>query len=142
LHNVQLHPANPCKPNLVFYQRKRLFAREEYTNFSHGASFRQVKYGFPSLSPSMDVHQSGKHLSIQADISYKCMKSKAAKDKTQHCLWSSIPELKSKLTKLGAGLMFDASISDFQLIVVDLNDDEEGAPKPKRSFWTSFAPKF
>jgi hypothetical protein len=144
-----------CEPNWVFYRRKRLFAREEFTNSSHEASFRQVKYGFASLMPSMDVHESGKNLSIQADVSYKRMKSMAVQDKTRYCLWSSIPELTSKLTKRGAGLleaewnrrydyhsMFDASSSEFRLIVVDLKDDEEGRPQPKASFWTSFAPKF
>ena len=144
-----------CEPNWVFYRRKSLFAREEFTNSSHEASFRQVKYGFASLSPSMDVHQSGKSLSIQADVNYKRMKGKATQEVNRYCPWSSIPELTSKLTKRGAGLveaewnrrydyhsMFNESTSKFCLIVVDLNVDEEGATEPKCSFWTSFAPRF
>jgi hypothetical protein len=104
----------------------------------------------------MDVQQLGKSLSIQADVSTKRMKSKAAQDRTRHCLWSSIPELTSKLTKRGAGLMeakwnrrydyhsmFDASNSEFWLIVMDRNDYKDGETQPKcGAFWTSFSPKF
>jgi hypothetical protein len=103
----------------------------------------------------MNVHQSGKSLSIQADIIYKRMKSKATQDNNRYCFWSTISDLTSKLTRRGAGLvegkwnrrfdyqsMFNSSTSEFWLIVDDRNDVQEGTTVPKRSFWTSFDPKF
>jgi hypothetical protein len=144
-----------CEPNWVFHRRKSLFAREEYTNSSHEASYRQVKYGFAAVTPGMDVHQSGKSLSIQADESYKRMKSQASKDQTRFAKWSTNPLLTSRLTKRGAGLseaqwnrrfdylsMFEPVSSSFRLLAVDLDSKVEGDEKAKRSFWTSFAPRY
>jgi hypothetical protein len=91
-----------CEPNWVFHERKSLFAREEYTNSSYKASYQQVKYRFATVAPGMDVHQSGKSLSIQADLSYKWMKSNALKDQTRFAKWSTNPLLPSRLTKRGA----------------------------------------
>jgi hypothetical protein len=99
-HNTVL----ACEPNWVFYRRKSLLAREEYTNSSHEASFRQVKYGFASLAPGMDVHESGKNLNTQANVTYKRTKSLANKQQTRFASWSAIPNLTSRLTRRGAGL--------------------------------------
>jgi hypothetical protein len=145
-----------CEPNWVFHRRKTLFAREEFTNSSHEASFRQVKYGFAAVAPAMDVHQSGKNLSIKADISYKTMKSHATKEQTRFAKWSANPLLTSQLTKRGAGLseaqwnrrfdyqsMFEQESGSYLLIVLasdptTVQDDQTA----KRSFMTSFAPRY
>jgi hypothetical protein len=125
---------------------------KEYTNSSHKASYRQVKYGFAAVAPGMDIHQSGKSLSIQADFSFKLMKSKASKAQTRFAKWSTNPQLSSRLTKRGAGLAeaqwnqrfdyvsnFEPESSLFWLIGIDLDSKVVGAPKAKILFWTSFA---
>jgi hypothetical protein len=145
-----------CKPNWVFHQRKSLFTRQEYTNSSHKASYQQVKYEFAAVSsPGMDVHQSGKNLSIQADLSYKRLKSHASKDQNRFSKWSTNPLLTLRLTKRGAHLSkaqwnrhfgylskFEPVSSLFWLVGVDLESKIEGVPKANRSFWTSFAPRY
>jgi hypothetical protein len=143
-----------CEASWVFHRRKSLFAREEYTNSSHEASFRQVKSGFAAVVAGMDVHQSGKNLSIKADVSYKTMKSNAAKQQERFTKWSTNPLLTSKLTKRGAGLseaqwnrrfdyqsMYVSGI--YRVIVVELESSKDNEDqKAKRSFWTSFAPRY
>jgi hypothetical protein len=145
-----------CEPNWVFHRRKSLFAREEYTNSSHEASYRKVKYGFAAVAPGMDIHQSGKSLSLQADVSFKLMKTKASKSETRFAKWSSNPQLTSRLTPRGAGLAeaqwnkrfdyvsnFEPESSLFRVVGSDLDSKVVGgAPKTKISFWTSFAPRY
>jgi hypothetical protein len=140
--------------------RKSLLAREEYKNSSQEASYRQVKYGFAAVTPGMDVHQLGKNLSIKADMFYKRMKSNASKGQTQFVKWYTNPLLTSRLTKCGAGLseaqwnrrfdfclsMFEMVSGIFWLIVVDLESTkvvgDQTNQTAKRSFWTSFAPRY
>ncbi len=144
-----------CELNWVFYQRKSLFSKEEYTNSSHEASFRQVKYGFSAVGPGMDVQQSGNSLAIQADISMKRTKSTASKDQTRFPRWSAIPLLTSKLTKRGAGLteaqwnrrfnylsIFEPTTSTFRL-VIDSNPHIDNDPTTnKPSFMSVFSPRY
>jgi hypothetical protein len=156
-HNTVL----ACEPNWVFYRRKSLFAREEYTNSSHEASFRQVKYGFAALAPGMDVHESGKNLNTQANVTYQRTKSLANKQQTRFASWSTIPNLTSRLTRRGAGLaeaqwnrrfnyhsMFLPTTSNFRLIVSGSASDLPTAGSSRnntptnRLFTTIFFPNY
>jgi hypothetical protein len=150
-----------CEPNWVFHRRKSLFAREEFTNSSHESTYKEAKYGFGAVSAHMDVHQSARSLSLQAEMFYKKLKSKAEKDNTRYTGgWSSNPFLSSRITKRGAGLteaewnrrndyqsMFDPVNTEFRLIVTHVTTHGESQPEENqrsgnRTFLTNFAPKF
>jgi hypothetical protein len=65
---------------------------------------KQAKYCFAAVSAQMDVHQSGHSQSLQADVSYNKLKSKAEKDQTRYTGWVSNPLLSSRITEWCAGL--------------------------------------
>jgi hypothetical protein len=95
----------PYENNFLFYRRNKVFAFEEYTNSTQEASFSGTKSGALAVLQTMDLDTSSRQLNNQEDRKAVNYIGSSLKELNTFTVWSAIPNITSKLTSFGAGLV-------------------------------------